>query len=89
MDNTEARQPIGADLESLLLSFSKKFLDLLSILICPLIADGTFFMQGTVCHQKLHYLDRKLYLAVFEMKGELPDIITALSLSLIRNILLK
>ena len=28
------------------------------------------------------YLDKKLYLAVFEMKGELPDIITALSLSL-------
>ena len=28
------------------------------------------------------HLDKKLYLAVFEMKGELPDIITALSLSL-------
>ena len=28
------------------------------------------------------YLERKLYLAVLEMKGELPDIITALSLSL-------
>ena len=28
------------------------------------------------------YLDKKLYLAVLEMKGELPDIITALSLSL-------
>ena len=28
------------------------------------------------------YLDRKLYLAAFDMNGELPDIMTALSLSL-------